>query len=75
MRDGPTVVVQEYRSCLGCRWLDHRMVMSGMHPIYENSCTHPDADVPCTFLSEFLRRGRFIGRSDVTPEWCPVLPR
>ena len=73
MRDGPTVISASYRSCSGCKFHDRKMLMSGLDPVYEHFCKHPNVsdDGP---LSDLLGRDRLIGRSDHTPGWCPLIP-
>ena len=71
-REGPATFVETRQSCLGCKWHDWRMFKSGLDPVYEGYCKHPDPmiSVPHEFFG-----GRYIGRTDRTPSWCPVQPR
>jgi uncharacterized protein YodC (DUF2158 family) len=78
-REGPTLIESSYQSCCGCKWWDHYMVRSGLDPIYENQCLHPDVKPEFAANLQVLgmagwSQGRFIGRSDYTPDWCPVIP-
>jgi hypothetical protein len=66
--EGPRKVViprQEYLSCSGCKYYDHHMLRSGMHPIYESVCIHP-----ATFTS-IPRQLPDMVRDAETPDWCP----
>ena len=69
IREGPTTIATEYRSCSGCRFLGRRMMASGRDPIYSHVCHHPEINEPVRGCFS----GRLIGPSDATPEWCPFL--
>jgi hypothetical protein len=66
-REGPSVHVQTVivHSCLGCKWLDHRLVRAKRTggSVYDNYCNHPEEE----------GRVSFIGGHTRTPSWCPVL--
>lgn len=52
-----------HQRCGFCTYHDQRMIHSGLDPLYEHTCMHPE-----------YQGGRFIGRRyDHTPTWCPVL--
>jgi hypothetical protein len=64
-----TEPAKTYRSCWKCKYYDHHLVKSGMHPIYASSCRHPDIDRTKALYS-------FEGNlpnKDKTPDWCPYL--
>lgn len=76
MREGPSEFTVVKRSCAGCRYLDCRMVRSGTDPIYEYNCKHPDVaicDSQVRWATGLSSLPRYIGHSDETPSWCPVL--
>lgn len=69
--EGPTTWTHSRQSCMGCKWHEQAMMKSGLHPIYNHYCEHPLS----TGVSEKERgtKGKWIGQSDATPTWCPVL--
>jgi len=76
MKDGPTTYTTTMTTCHGCRHLDHRMVQSGISPIYESRCNHPAiiAEDKVVVVPRFTQRGRYISEdSPMTPRWCPFL--
>jgi len=76
-REGPafvperTVKVEAYTTCAGCKFHQHNMVKSGMHPVYVDNCHHPLATMKGNFLFGNLQRN-FEHRL-ITPVWCPFL--
>lgn len=65
------VTIKAYTTCFGCKYYDHQMVKSGMHPIYSHICSHPEAE---------YKGGPFTGNLQEsydhivhTPDWCPFL--
>lgn len=70
-QEGWTQVVR--KSCVFCRWHTSELIKSGRDPIREHCCTHPSWHTQNSqhALSND-EEGRFIGRSDNTPYWCPV---
>lgn len=75
MKEGPTVIKTEHRSCLGCMWLNRRMVRSGRDPEYDHRCDHPGVEHRTLGVSVELEwmNMNVIGTSDRTPGWCPFL--
>lgn len=72
--DGPTLVnvpAQQYKTCSGCKHLNHTMVHSGRDPKYANNCNHPQCPRPKSPWDGNIPE-HFTGRI-VTPDWCPVL--
>lgn len=67
-REGPWICGDSRQSCFGCKWHDMQMVRSGLDPEYDHYCQHPDA--PHTVAGGVA----WIGKSDVTPRWCPFIP-
>lgn len=78
MRDGPIAFTKTEYSCGLCRYHKSHMQRSGRDPVYHHYCTHPDAEpktclVGIAALNSLEPDGRFIGRSELTPDWCPIL--
>lgn len=65
---GPTRISFDYDSCGLCDHLYRRMIHSGRDPLNYYYCQHTD------ICADFEKRefGRFIGKSDETPPWCPL---
>ena len=59
---------EEYTSCYGCKFREHRMVKSGQNPTYVNNCTHDKAPHVGLFTGNLKNDNR-----QETPDWCPVL--
>jgi hypothetical protein len=57
------------RSCFECEFYQHRMMKSGQHPEYRDSCTHPQAVKDyygnCSYEDREIREKE-------SPSWCPV---
>jgi hypothetical protein len=72
--EGYTIYVipeQRIKSCSGCKYYEHQLVVSGRNPIYSNNCRHPER----LNKPEFVRSGGFPAGnldSDNTPSWCPT---
>lgn len=68
------VPVREFYSCSGCKFYSHRLVKSGMDPIYRNDCEHPrikyDKDI--SYHGSLSMEGN-LGKAEQTPNWCPFL--
>ena len=73
MREGPeeiTIPVKIFNSCFGCVRFKRSLIRSGQNPIYENTCTHPEA--PRRFFGENAISENLNGYPK-TPDWCPFL--
>lgn len=62
---------REYKSCSGCKFYSHRLIVSGHNPKYANNCTNPgiQENHPAFTISS-------VGNLDddgCTPDWCPIL--
>lgn len=74
---GPTTIQLTDKVCGLCQYHKHDMIKSGLDPIYEHYCEHPD------ILREESRytqirvnhpsSGRLVGTKDRTPHWCPFM--
>jgi len=66
-RQGPHVAMIKNRSfltCIGCEFLNSKLMKSGLVPEYEMNCTHQAADS--------ITGGFISWEGDVeTPFWCP----
>ena len=73
MSDGPRIITTATLRCCGCSELDKRAVQTGRRPVFEHYCRHADAAGDDRRLIRWLDEpdGRFIGSTDVTPDWCP----
>ncbi len=72
--EGPQVIASQHQTCGFCKYHDQRMQISGMNPVYDHYCKHPDS--PRSRLAFWHDSGSvWIGTSDHTPTWCPYLPR
>ena len=58
------------KSCFGCEFYDHRMMKSGQHPEYRDSCKHPQAIAD--YYGKFSQLDDREIRGNETPAWCPV---
>ena len=58
------------QSCFGCEFYQHRMMKSGQHPEYRNSCTHPQAIKDYYGKYPSCEDREII--CDGAPAWCPV---
>jgi len=69
------VVIPEtkVRTCCGCKYHDHAMIKSGMHPIYEDKCKHPDIYNIKTFTYAGQLSDIRVSGYIETPKWCPFL--
>lgn len=56
-------------NCLGCGHHDQVLKVSGREPVYDNFCRHPAAP-----HGVFAHGEAWIGYSNSTPRWCPLLP-
>ncbi len=76
-KEGPTEMVipeQKFYSCFTCKNYSHKMIKSGMFPIYETTCSILDwngdviKDDPNTFIINHyqLNDGK-------TPDCCPFI--
>jgi hypothetical protein len=67
--EGPSTRVVTVYDCLGCKWLDRRLIKPKRmgNPEYQNNCSHPGG------LLRGSSAGRYIGPTTRTPGWCPVL--
>ncbi len=78
-QEGPstvTIPVQEYQSCVGCKWHKHKLKRSGRNPQYDDLCTHPDIMYNNGFA--IMHGGREVKNFEwndriETPEFCPFL--
>lgn len=70
-REGPDTIMQQYQSCLGCRHHEQHMRVSGRNPVYDHYCKHPGS--PKGFTAILFPGAAWIGDSDHTPGWCPIL--
>lgn len=73
-REGPgdyKIPAQQFTSCSGCKYLSHRLIKSGMNPIYANNCTHPETKIRGNWFTGNLHENH-IGVIE-TPDWCPFL--
>lgn len=73
MPKGPTKVEYEVKEnrCFDCDYHSHHLVVSGPNPEREHYCTH-ESLMEMKFILH-SSKGRYIGRDDKTPEWCPVV--
>jgi hypothetical protein len=69
--EGPDLIVSREERCGFCCHHEQVMVRSGLKPIYDHYCQHPQCVTGLTLSWE--PKGRKIGGHDVTPIWCPVL--
>lgn len=71
--EGPTfvpqrvVVVDEYTTCQGCKFHEHKLFISGRNPVYDHTCNHPE------LIGDNLIEHDLYGKKIITPEWCPFL--
>jgi len=80
-KEGPTLVVpprpKEYFTCNGCTYFDKAMTFSGGlngTPLYSKHCLYPREDMPHGRSLNSGFRGEPYDK-EVTPEWCPLLPK
>jgi len=74
---GPTTVRSESQVCGLCKFHEQHMIHSGENPLYHHYCIHPislQGAAGQKYPNIEGYAGREIGRSDNTPDWCPVLP-
>jgi hypothetical protein len=69
--EGPQLVASQHRTCCFCRYHDQRMQISGMNPVYDHYCKHPES--PKNRYAFRHDGSAWIGTSDMTPLWCPYL--
>jgi hypothetical protein len=72
---GPTTIKMECKVCGFCKFLDQDMIHSSgreAQPLYYYYCNHPFiAKEHLPVLLYGPRGGKFIGKENLTPEWCP----
>lgn len=73
MNEGPTKIVTEHLSCIGCCHLVRCVVATGRHPIHDHACSHPDVTYKTMYIMPdvWSHTDRHIGSTDRTPDWCP----
>ena len=75
---GSTVRQYSRLECGLCKYHFKRMFKSGRNPIYHHFCEHPGIDEKSVKQSKGLETindlssDRFIGETDITPDWCPI---
>lgn len=74
---GPTKITSTATVCGLCQFHTQHMLMSGEHPIYEHFCHEPRSMAVAKGHPPIFGEihGREIGRTDNTPDWCPLLPQ
>lgn len=65
----PHKVTQTVEYCSPCKWYTHRMVKSGLHPVYHSACNHPQEVADDMF--DRTERGHTI-HGQYRPSWCPI---
>lgn len=70
---GPTIrrINRTEKRCGMCKYHENYMRHSGMNPVYDHYCSHPEATAETLFVFQH-DEGRHIGIEDETPDWCPV---
>lgn len=71
---GPSETVipeQRFYSCFGCKYLDHFMVRSGQHPVYDTVCKRMDSQGNVLEEGELCLSHYKIHKE--TPNCCPYL--
>jgi hypothetical protein len=59
------------KSCLGCKYYEHRLYKSGRHPEYHDTCKNPETELLIMgkrFINDYQEHGIVE-----TPDWCPYL--
>lgn len=76
-KNGPTKITSTSTVCGLCAFHTQHMVMSGEHPIYEHYCHEPRSMAVARAHPPIFGEihGREIGKTDNTPDWCPLLPQ
>lgn len=68
-KEGPelvTIPATTYYSCRYCKFYEHGMIKSGMHPLFRDNCSHEKAPVSAGMV---FGVGNLM--EDNTPDWCP----
>ncbi len=70
-QEGPTKTAG-YQSCVGCCHHVSDVIPTGRSPERHHYCTHPESVTP--LLLSFVRPdSAWIGTTDQTPSFCPML--
>lgn len=69
--EGPSVVIvpeQKYTTCIGCKYYEYKLTISGRNPVYASNCIHT-----LTLRSFSVYGNLDQGYNGIveTPTWCP----
>lgn len=67
----PSKWTANQETCFPCKWhRNHLYIASRTGSTYHRYCGH-EANVTSELPS--MSKGRFIGETDIRPQWCPIL--
>lgn len=75
MQEGPSkrsIPAEIIVTCFGCEHYAHRMIKSGLMPLYADTCKHSTAPIENLFSMGNLKKQH----NHPTPgDWCPFVPK